>query len=78
MTLFAKSYEKHLVIEWLPWSQSKRYLINITYYEAIMDEPIPYKTFTLVGQGSHEIPEEVPPPLESYVGTYTKGKTFTK
>ena len=50
-----------------------------TYYEAIMDEPIPHKTFTLEGQGSHEIPEDVSPPtLESYVGTYTKGKTFTK
>ena len=32
-----------------------------TYYEAIMDEPIPHKTFTLVNQGSHEIPGEVPP-----------------
>ena len=28
---------KHLVIEWLPWWQNKRYLINFTFYETFKD-----------------------------------------
>ena len=41
--VFCKSHEKHLVIEWLPWWQYKRYLINFIFYETFKDEPIPHQ-----------------------------------
>ena len=53
---FAKSHEKHLVIECLPWRPNKRYLISFTFYETFNDEPISHKNFTFLRQGSYEIP----------------------
>ena len=77
---FAKRHEKHLVIEWLPWWQNKRYLINFTFYETVRDEPIPHKNFTLLDQGSHEIPGGGvgPTPQVSDVGTNTLGNQRVK
>ena len=49
--LCKKAIKKHLVIEWLPWRQSKRYLINFTFYETFKDEPIPHKNFTFYIKG---------------------------
>ena len=50
--------------------------INFTFYEAFKDEPIPHKNFTLLGQGSHEIPGGDPP--VSDVGTKTLGNRRVK
>ena len=34
---------------------------QLYFFETVMDEPIPHKNFTLLGQGSHEIPGGVGP-----------------
>ena len=67
--IFAKSREKHLVIEWLPWLQNKRYLINFTFFEIVKDEPIPHNNFTLLGQGGYleGRPDPSPPPPPWYL-----------
>ena len=58
---------------------NKRYLINFTFFETVRDEPIPHKNFTLLGQGSHEIPGgSARPPLVSDVGTNTLGNRRVK
>ena len=54
----------------------QKILINFTFFEAVRDETIAYKNFTLLGQGSHEIPggsSSTPPPLVSDEGTNTLG-----
>ena len=48
---------------WFPWWQNERYLINFTFHETFKDEPIPHKNFSILGQGSHEIPGGVTWPL---------------
>ena len=53
--VFCKSHEKHLAIQWLPWKQNKRYLVNFTFYDTFKDEPIPHKNFTFLSQGSYVI-----------------------
>ena len=78
---FAKSHEKHLVIEWLPWRQNKRYLIICIFFETVRDEPIPHKNFMFLGQGSHEIPgggRPDPPwyPMWVPIPLVTEGLTF--
>ena len=67
ITYFAKSHEKHLVIEWLLWWQNKRYLINFTFYETFMDEPVPRKISCSTSRESWDtwggfVPTSPPPP----------------
>ena len=50
-------------------------------FETVRDEPIPHKNFTVLGQGSHEIPEGSArslPSLVSDVGTNTLGNRRIK
>ena len=66
LLFFAKNHEKHMVIEWLSWRQSRRYLINFTFYETFKDDPIPRKDLTFLRHGSHEIlGEDRPSPFPS-------------
>ena len=60
--------------------QNERYLINFTFYETFKDEPIPHTNFTILGQGSHEIPGgDHPTPLLVFdVGTKTLGNRRVK
>ena len=53
--LCKKAIKKHLVIEWLPCRQNKRYLINFTFYETFKNAPIPHKNLTFLHQRSHQI-----------------------
>ena len=61
----------------------KRYLINFTFFETVMNEPIPHKNFMLLGQESHEIHwgsgrHPLPPSLVSDVDTNILGNRRVK
>ena len=40
----------------------QKILINFTFYNTLMDAPIAHKKFTLLGQGSNEVPVGVARP----------------